>query len=97
MRDADVGKFAYVGQTSRHITTRITEHRKTDPQVGEHMVECCGATNDFEWNILDAFRTIEIVMTIISIYISKLKPALNTHDENRGRKLAQKYLFKFQY
>ena len=38
----------YVGQTSRHVTTRITEHQKKDSQVGQHLVECRGATNDIE-------------------------------------------------
>ena len=77
----------YVGQTSRHVTTRITEHQKKDSQV----VECRGAMNDIERKILDAFRTVEKLMIIEAIYISKLKPALNTRDEYRGRELTLKY------
>ena len=38
----------YVGQTSRHVATRITKHQKNDSQVGQHLVECCGATNDIQ-------------------------------------------------
>ena len=68
----------YVGQTSRHFTTRISEHQKKDLQVGQHMVECWGATNDIEWKILDACRTVEKLKTIEDIYIGKLKSALNT-------------------
>ena len=49
----------YVGQTSRHVTTRIAEHQKKDPQLGQHLVECRGATNDIEWKIVDACRTLE--------------------------------------
>ena len=49
----------YVGQTSRHVTTRITEHQKRDSQVGQHLVECPGASNDIERKILDACRTVE--------------------------------------
>ena len=71
----------YVGQRSRHVTTRITEHQKKDSQVGQHLVECRGATNDIEWKILDACRTVEKLKIIEAIYISKLKPALNTRDE----------------
>ena len=47
----------YVGQTSR--STRITEHQKKVSQVGQHLVECRGATNDIEWKIHDACRTVE--------------------------------------
>ena len=60
----------YVGQTSRHVTTRITEHQKKDSQVSQYLVECRGATNDIEWKILDACRTIEKLMIIEAIYIS---------------------------
>ena len=59
----------YVEQTSRHVTTRITEHQKKDSQVGQHLVECRGATNGIEWKILDASRTVEKVMIIEAIYI----------------------------
>ena len=88
--DVDCGSI-YVGQTSRHVTTRITEHQKKDSQVGQHMVECSGAMNDIEWKILDACRTVEKLMIIEAIYISNLKPALNTRDEYRGRQLALNY------
>ena len=33
--------------------------QKKDSQVGQHLVECCGATNDIEWKILDACRAVE--------------------------------------
>ena len=59
--------------------------------MGQHLVECCGATNEIEWKFLDACRTIEKLMTIEAIYISKLKPALNTRDEYRVRELTPKY------
>ena len=80
----------YVGHTSRHVTTSITEHQKhqkKDSQVGQHLVECRGATNDIDWKILNACRTVGKLMIIEAIYISKLKPALNTRDEYRGREL----------
>ena len=49
--------------------------------MGHHLVECRGPTNDIEWRILDACRSVEKLMIIEAIYISKLKPALNTRDE----------------
>ena len=38
----------YVGQTNRHVTTRITEHQRKDSRVGQHLVEGRGAPNDTE-------------------------------------------------
>ena len=81
----------YVGQTIRHVTTRKPEHQKKDPQVGQHVVEGFGATNDIEWKILDACRTVEKLMTIEAKNISKLKPALNLRDEYRERELTLNY------
>ena len=31
---------AYVGQTVRHLATRVDEHRKGDSPVGQHLLEC---------------------------------------------------------
>ena len=76
--------------TTRKLRTRITEHQKKDSQVGQHLVECRGATNDIEWKILDACRTAEKLMISEAIYI-KPKPALNKRDEYRGRELSLKY------
>ena len=70
----------YVEQTRRHVTTRITEFEKKDSQVGQHLVECFGATNDIEWKNRDACRTVEKLITIDAIYISKLKTTLRTRD-----------------
>ena len=74
----------YFGQTSRHVTARITQHQKKDSQVGQHLVECRGATNDIEWKILDACRTAEKLMISEAIYISKPKPGLNKRDQYSG-------------
>ena len=81
----------YVGQTSRHVTTRISEHQKKGSPVGQHLVECFGTTHNVKWETLDACRGVEKLMTIEAIYIKKLKPQLNTRDEFRGRELTLKY------
>ena len=36
--------------------------------MGQHLVQGCGATNDIEWKILDACRTLEKLMTNYSLY-----------------------------
>ena len=84
----------YVGQTSRHVTTRISEHQKKDSPVGQHLVEC-GGTAHIEWDILDECPGVEKLMAIEAIYIKKLKPQLNTRDEYRGRELTLVQIEKF--
>ena len=61
-----------------------------DRKISCH-VECCGNTHNVKWEILDACRGVEKLMTIEEIYIKKLKPQLNTRDEYRGRELTLKY------
>ena len=81
----------YVGQTSQHVTTRISENQKKGSPVGRLFVECCGRAHKNEWEILDACRGVERLMTIKAIYIRKLKPKLNRCEEYRGRELTLKY------
>ena len=70
---------------------RISELQEKDSPVRQHFVECCGTTQNLKWEILDACREVEILMTIEAIYIEKLKPQLNTPDEYRRRELTLKY------
>ena len=74
----------YVGQTSRHVTTSISQHQKKDPQVRHRLVECRGSSNDIEWKILHARRTVEKLVTIGAIYISNSKSILNW-EKNRAK------------
>ena len=69
-----------IGQTSRHVTTRISEHQKKVSPVGQHLVECFGTTHNVKWGSLDACCGVEKLMTIDAIYIKKLKPQINTRD-----------------
>ena len=70
-----------LGKQDAMLPQDTTENEKKDSQFGQHLVKCCGATHDTEWKILDACRTVEELMTIEAIYISKLKPALNSRNE----------------
>ena len=63
----------YVGQLSRHLKTSISEHQNKNSELGQHLVECSGFTNDIEWIILDACRTVEKLMTIEAIYINNVE------------------------
>ena len=43
-----------VGQTRRYVTASISEHQRKNLNVGHHLVECGGSTNDIEWKVFDA-------------------------------------------
>ena len=62
-----------------------------DSLVGQHIIECCGTAQKIEWEILDACRGVEKLLTIETIQIKRLKPQLNTRKEYRGRELTLKY------
>ena len=59
----------YVGQTSRHVTTRILELQKKYSLVEQHLVECCVTAHKTEWDIIDACRRVEKLITVEAIYI----------------------------
>ena len=86
-------KSLYVGQTCRHITTRVAEHAKADSPMGVHAIECNGDKTAFQWKILDQYSKQSKVMTLEELYIRTLKPVINTRDENWTRELTLKPLF----
>ena len=47
-------KSIYVGQTVRHLTTRIEEHRKEDTPVEQHIRQCGSERGKSEFNIVAA-------------------------------------------
>ena len=57
--------------------------------LSDNLVECCGTWHNVKWEILDACRGVEKLMTIE--VIKKLKPQLNTRDEYGRRGLPLKY------
>ena len=60
----------YVGQTCRHITTRVAEHAKADSPVGLHAIECNGDKTAFQWKILDQCGNQSKLMTMKECQIS---------------------------
>ena len=45
-----------------------------------------GAARKFDWQVLDAYRGVEKLMTIETIYIRKLKSNLNLNTRNKMNK-----------
>ena len=77
----------YVGQTVRHLKTRIADHRSRGP-VKEHFLKCDSEIS-FEYiDILASTNQGENhLLTLEALQIKDLKPSINTKDEFRSRAL----------
>ena len=80
----------YVGQTVRHLQTRLTEHLRAGKPVGEHIRECTGDINNHNARILDQCNDSNKLLTLEALHISRLKPGLNAREEYRQRVLTIK-------
>ena len=83
-------KSIYVGQTCRHITTKVAEHAKSDSPMGTNAIECNGDKTAFQWKTLDQCTNQSKLMTLEALYIKTLKPATNTRDKYLTRELTLK-------
>ena len=82
-------KPIYVGQTVRHLTTRIEEHRKEDTPVGQPIRQCGSESgkSEFKWKIIEQASSSIKLLTIEALHIRKERPAINMRDEFRSREL----------
>ena len=80
----------YVGQTVRYLITRKIEHLRDSVPVGSHLKECGADTAAVEARILDRCLDTNKILTLGELYISRRRPALNTHEEYRQRYLTVK-------
>ena len=86
----------YVGQTRRHLITRIKEHVRKNAPVSIHMTSCQHTLTMDDVTILKASsRSTRHLMTLEALFINQLKPRLNTKDEHRSRTLVIKFNFFF--
>ena len=80
----------YVGQTSRHLISRIKEHKSTRP-VGMHFKDCGRELTMENVEILCArSKSVVHLLTLEALFINAIKPNLNTKDEFRSRTLVIK-------
>ena len=87
-----VCQAAYVGQTSRHLMTRLKEHRRPSAPVNKHL-QSCGASCDLDATTILATtaRGKAYRLTLEALFIEEIKPALNTKEEFRSRTLTIKF------
>ena len=74
-------KYIYVGQTVRHLTTRIEEHRKEDTPVGQHIRQCERGKSEFNWKIINQASSSIKLLILEALHNRKERPARATSLE----------------
>ena len=82
----------YVGQSVRHLLTRIKEHSRKSTPVGSHFALCnCVLSIDNDVKILATSNSQRQLLIKEALLINELKPTLNTKDEYRSHTLVIKF------
>ena len=83
----------YVGQSVRHLLTRIKEHSRRSTPVGSHFHLCNNNTIsiDNDVKILTTSNSQRQLLIKEALFINGLKPSLNTKDEYRSHTLVIKF------
>ena len=85
-----VCKAAYVGQTGRHLITRM--HQMPSAPASQHMRKCNTAISMEATTILASTSRNEAYrLTLEALFIEERKPQINTKDEFRSRTLTIKF------
>ena len=82
---------SYVGQTTRHLTTRLREHGRPRSKVGQHLLECNELIENVQFKIIDKSDNVPKLLTLEALHISRIKPRINTRDEYRSRELTLRF------
>ena len=78
---------SYVGQTTRHLTTRIQEHARPASHVGSHLRNCSQTMQDADVNIIDRTNSNTKLLILEALHISRRAPSINQKEEYRTREL----------
>ena len=83
--------YEYLLQTTRHLLTRIKEHRRIGAPEGNHF-KGCGATltMDDMKVIVTSTKSVYNLMILEALVIRAIKPIINTTDEYKSRNLVIK-------
>ena len=81
----------YVGQTSRHLITRLKEHNQVGKPVRNHFDKCeCELTMDDVKIIARSTKSLYHLMTLEALQIKAIKPDINTRKEYKRLELTIK-------
>ena len=83
----------YVGQTVRHLATRVDEHYKSDYPVRQHLLDGnkeVGGTSELKSEIIDQTANTHKLLTLGASHIWREWPRINTCNEFRSRELTLK-------
>ena len=79
---------SYVGQTGRHLQTRLKEHIQRSGPMKTHINQCLTSITEEHVRILHTTtRGKNHLLTLEALKIREKKPTINTKDEYRSREL----------
>ena len=82
----------YVGQTSRQLQRRFSEHLTRKGPIKTHMAECHITLDQRHVQVLGSTaRGEKHLLTLEALFQNELKPTLNTKDEYKSRTLTIKF------
>ena len=82
---------SYVGQTGRHLQTRLKEHIQRPGPMKTHLNQCSTSITEEHVRILHTTtRGENHLLTLEALHIREKKPTINTKDEYRSRELTIK-------
>ena len=82
----------YVGQTSRQLQRRFSEHLTRKGPIKTHMAECHSTIDHRHVQIIGGTRRGDKqLLTLEALFQNELKPSLNTKDEYKSRTLTIKF------
>ena len=78
----------YVGETTRHLKTRIKEHIQKPGPMKKHLTICKVTLPEENVKILQTTsRGEDFLLTLEALHQRELKPTINTKDEYKSREL----------
>lgn len=82
---------SYVGETCRHLQTRLREHHQKPGPMKTHLTQCATTIPDDHVKILHTTtRGEEYLRTLEALHIREQKSSLNTKDEYKRKELTIK-------
>ena len=78
----------YVGETSRHLKSRVREHIQRAGPMKSNLSQCSTTITEEDVDILKkSLRGEYYLLTLEALHIRELKPQINTKDEYKSREL----------